>query len=169
MSINLIAILSRETRAIGKNGGLIWNNPADLNRFRDLTRNHPVIMGSKTWLSLPEERRPLPKRANFVVSRDPAFSAPGATVVATIEEALELAKHAEGADEIWVIGGGVIYSLALPYADRLFLTLVDDEVEGDAYFPEFKGFDLIEESKFFFDEDGKRFQYLTYARPSSSS
>lgn len=167
--IHLIAILSRETRAIGKNGGLIWNNPTDLARFRELTRNHPVLMGSKTWLSIPPERRPLPKRANFVVSRDPDFAAPGATVVTTVEEGIERAKQSEGADEIWVIGGGVIYSLALPYADRLDLTLVDDNVEGDAYFPEFPGFEIIEQSEFFFDEDGKRFQYVTYGRPSSTS
>ncbi len=162
--IHLIAILSRETRAIGKNGGLIWNNPADMARFRELTRNHPVIMGSKTWLSIDPSRRPLPKRANFVVSRDPDFNAPGAKVVTTIEQALELAKSAEGADEIWVIGGGVIYSLALPHADRLDLTLVDDEIEGDAYFPGFQGFEVIDQSETSIDENGKRFQYVTYAR-----
>ena len=166
--INLIAILSRETRAIGKNGGLIWDNPTDLARFRELTREHPIIMGRKTWESLPAGRRPLPKRVNIVVTHDPDYAAPGAELASTIEEALELAKRAPGSDEIWVIGGGMIYSLALPYADRLYLTLVDDEVAGDAAFPEWKGFEPIETSEYQFDGNGKRFQFVTLARASTS-
>jgi dihydrofolate reductase len=167
--INLIAILSRETRAIGKDGGLIWNNPTDLSRFRDLTRAHPVIMGRKTWESLPENRRPLPNRTNIVVSRDASYRAEGARVVATIEEALTLAKRSPGGDEVWVIGGGIIYALSLPYADRLYLTLVDDDVAGDASFPEWSGFETLEESEYHFDENGKRFKFVTLARPASIS
>lgn len=167
--INLIAILSRETHAIGKDGGLIWNNPTDLARFRDLTRERPVIMGRKTWESLPENRRPLPNRTNIVVSRDASYEAPGATVVTTLEDALRIAKEAPGGDDIWVIGGGMIYALAMSYADRLYLTLVDDPVDGDAHFPEWKGWDVIEESEPSVDENGKRYRFVTLARPASTS
>lgn len=167
--INLIAILSRETRAIGKEGGLIWDNPTDMARFRELTREHPVIMGRKTWESLPEKHRPLTKRTNIVVSRDTSFEADGAEVVDTIEKALERAKTSAGGDEAWVIGGGMIYSLALPYADRLYLTLVDDETEGDAYFPVWNEFEVLEQSEPSFDENGKRFQFVTLARRASTS
>ncbi|MGE5541306.1 MAG: dihydrofolate reductase [Bacillota bacterium] len=136
--IHLIAALSKQTRAIGKNGDLLWHIPADLGRFKSLTIGHPVIMGRKTWESLPEKFRPLPGRTNIVVSRDTGYSASGATVVNTLEEAFEMAKGTEGADKIFVIGGGQLYEAALPYADQLDLTLINDPVEGDTFFPPYE-------------------------------
>src|SRR5262249_46824197 len=110
-----IAAVSKQTRAIGKDNGLIWDLPADLARFRALSKGHPVIMGRRTWESLPEKHRPLPGRTNIVVTRNADYAAEGAEVVTSIDDALVLAKQAPGSDVIVVMGGGEIYSLALPY------------------------------------------------------
>ncbi len=133
--VTAIAAIGKNTNVLGKDNDLVWDIPADLERFRNVTRDHPIIMGRKTWESLPAERRPLPKRTNIVVSRNATYAAPGAILVTSIEAALEEAKKAPGADEIYIIGGGALYEAALPYTDRLMLTLVDDATEGDAHFP----------------------------------
>lgn len=143
--ISAIAAIGKRTRVLGKDNDLVWDIPADLERFRNVTRGHPVIMGRLTWESLPAERRPLPKRANIVVSRNAGYEAPGAIVVTSVEAAIEAAKAAEGADEIFVIGGSGIFEAALPYTDRLMLTLVDDETPGDVHFPEYPGFAKVVE------------------------
>jgi dihydrofolate reductase len=140
MSIIAIAAIGAKTRALGKQGDLLFNIPEDLLRFRTFTRGHPVIMGRKTWESLPEKRRPLPERTNIVLSQQERYEAAGATVVRTIEEALETAKQKEGGDEIFIIGGGELYKAALPYTDTLLLTLVHDDTEGDVYFPDYSAF-----------------------------
>lgn len=138
--ISLIAAIGARTRALGKDGTLLFSIPEDLKRFRTLTKGHPVIMGRKTWESLPEAVRPLPGRSNFVVTRQEDYQAPGALVVGSINEAIRMAKVVSGNDEIFVIGGGELYTLALPHADRLYLTLVDDDTEGDVFFPEYSTF-----------------------------
>lgn len=138
--VSIIAAIGRTTRALGKNGDLLFKIPEDLKRFRAITKGHPVIMGRKTWESLPEVVRPLPGRANFVVTRQLNFEAPGALVVNTLEEALASAKVVGGSEEIFIIGGGELYMLGLPYADRLYLTLVEDDAEGDVFFPEYDMF-----------------------------
>lgn len=137
-----IAAIGAKTRALGKNGELLFKIPEDLERFRKLTRDHPVIMGRKTWESLPENRRPLPRRTNIVITRQKDYKAPGAEVVSSIEEALEIAKRSMGSDTICIIGGGDIYKIALPYTDMLLLTVVDDETEGDAHFPPYNEFKM---------------------------
>ncbi len=161
--ISLIAAISEQTHAIGKDSGLIWNIPSDMAHFKELTTGHPVIMGRRTWESLPERFRPLPKRTNIVITRDSAYQAPGALVAHSIEGALELAKKAEGNDTIYVIGGGEIYALALPYADRLDLTLVNDRIDGDAYFPSYDAFTLVNEGEAL-SENGISFRFVTLAR-----
>jgi dihydrofolate reductase len=161
--ISLIAAISEQTRAIGKDNGLIWKIPTDMARFKQLTTGHPVIMGRRTWESLPERFRPLPNRANIVITRDDAYQATGALVAHSIEEALAQAKESEGGDEIYVIGGGEIYVLALPYADRLDLTLVDDRVDGDAHFPSYDAFTLTQESEPL-TENGVSFRFVTLKR-----
>jgi dihydrofolate reductase len=173
--INLIAVLNNK-RAIGKKledgtYGLIFDLPKDLSRFRTLTKGQPVIMGPTTYESLPELVRPLPGRLNIVVSRRPDYEAPGAEVVHTIEEALTRAKESTNGD-VWVIGGGAIYSLALPHADRLYLTIVDDDSEGDAYFPDYGEFSEIipnddESENGTHEENGLQFRFETRARPSA--
>lgn len=115
---------------IGREGGLPWHISSDLKRFKEITMGKPVIMGRKTWDSLP--RKPLPGRRNIVITRQADFPAEGAEVVATPEEALSLCA---GAPEVAVIGGGEVYRLFWPMVDRLYLTEVDLEVEGDTHFP----------------------------------
>jgi dihydrofolate reductase len=132
--VSLIAAVA-ENRCIGGDNKLLWHLPEDLKRFRDLTRGHPVMMGRKTFESI---GKPLPQRENIVISRDPSYSAGGVKSVTSLEQAIELAA-ATGTDEIFVIGGAEIYKLALAKADRLYLTLVHQSVDGDAFFPEWKG------------------------------
>jgi dihydrofolate reductase len=137
--ISLIAALGVQTRALGKNGALLWHLPEDLKRFKRLTTGHPVIMGRRTWESLPEKFRPLPERANIVLTHNAsAYEAPGAFVAHSIDHALALAKGEAGAEEIFFIGGADVYAEALPIASRLYLTLVDSPAEGDAFFPEYE-------------------------------
>ena len=159
--INLIAVVSEQTRAIGRGGALLWDLPGDLAHFKELTDGHPVIMGRKTWESLPERWRPLPKRTNIVVTRDDAYSAPGADVVTSIDIALEVAKSSPGADEVWIIGGGELYALAISLADRLYLTLVEDGSEGDAHFPVWSDFKEVERSELK-EESGVQYSFAIY-------
>jgi dihydrofolate reductase len=115
---------------IGREGGLPWHISSDLKRFKEITMGKPVIMGRKTWESLP--RKPLPGRQNIVISRDKAFVADGAERATGPEQALALSW---GAPEVAVIGGGEIYRLFWPYVARLYLTEVDLDVDGDTRFP----------------------------------
>jgi len=117
---------------IGHQGGLPWRLSSDLKRFKAETMGKPLIMGRKTWESLP--RRPLPGRLNIVVTRDPSYDAPGATLATSVDDALRVAE-ADGADEIAVIGGGDIFRLLFDRADRLNVTHVLGEVPGDTFFP----------------------------------
>jgi dihydrofolate reductase len=117
---------------IGHHGTLPWRISSDLKRFKATTMGKPVIMGRKTWESLP--RRPLPGRRNIVITRDRHYRADGAVVAASLDEALAHARES-GSDEICVIGGSDIFRQTLPMADRLYLTEVDLEPEGDVFFP----------------------------------
>ena len=130
--ISLIAALA-QNRAIGKDGQLLWHLPEDMRHFRETTRGKPVIMGRKTWESLPDSFRPLPGRNNIVVSRNRAYQAPGATLVGSLEEAIRATGEAA---EVFVIGGAELYRQALPVAGRLYLTEIAQDFEGDAFFPE---------------------------------
>ncbi len=125
-------------RVIGRDGKLPWHMPADLRRFKQRTTGHAVIMGRKTWDTL--NGRPLPGRANIVVTRDAAFSAEGVIVVHSMDGAIDAARRERpDADEIFVAGGAEIYRLALPMADRIDLTVIDmDVIDGDAHFPPFE-------------------------------
>jgi dihydrofolate reductase len=136
MKLALIWAMSRN-RVIGRNNALPWHLSEDLRYFKRVTMGKPIIMGRKTWESI---GRPLPGRTNIVITRDQNFQAGGARVVHSLDDALRLAEHVgviEGADEVIVIGGAEIYALALPKAERLYLTQVHAEVVGDAWFPEF--------------------------------
>jgi dihydrofolate reductase len=116
---------------IGADNRLPWRLPEDLERFRALTMGHAVIMGRKTWESLPEKFRPLPGRQNIVVTRNAGYQAAGATVVAALADAVAAARGSEA----FVIGGAELYKAALPMADRLELTEIDADYEGDTWFP----------------------------------
>lgn len=135
MRIALIWAMARN-RVIGRDNQLPWYLPNDLKYFKRITTGKPVIMGRKTYESI---GKPLPNRTNIVVTRDTGFEAAGVKVVHSLDEAIELAEAEtliSGADEVIVMGGAEIYAQALPRADRLYVTLVHAEVEGDAYFPE---------------------------------
>jgi dihydrofolate reductase len=138
--IVLVAAVA-ENGVIGRGGVMPWRLKSDMAQFRALTTGKPVLMGRKTWLSL--HLKPLPGRTNIVVSRDPAFTAPGVLVARSFETAMEAARGdaarrgnaPSGGADIMIIGGADIYAQALPLAERLEITHVHMAPEGDAYFP----------------------------------
>ena len=135
MKISLIVAVSRNG-VIGRDNQLPWHLPEDLKYFKSVTMGKPILMGRKTYDSI---GRPLPGRTNIVITRDPQWQAAGVEVASSLQDAMALAEQAcalAGAEEIMVIGGEQIYSMTLPVADRLYVTQVDAEVEGDAYFPD---------------------------------
>ena len=129
--VSLVYAISRNG-VIGRDGGLPWKVSADLKNFKAVTMGKPVIMGRKTWDSLP--RKPLPGRANIVVSRNAAFRAEGATVVTSAQAALERAMENDP-EEICVIGGAEIFRQMLPLSSRIYLTVIEADVEGDVSMP----------------------------------
>jgi dihydrofolate reductase len=140
MSILPLALVVARARngVIGREGKLPWRLKSDMALFKAVTWDKPVIMGRKTWDSLP--KKPLPGRLNIVLSRDGAFAPETALVCERFQEAVDIGReHAEedGAEEVCVIGGAALYALALPKARRLYLTEVEADVEGDARFPAF--------------------------------
>jgi len=130
-TLSLIAAVARNG-AIGKANALLWREPEDQKHFRRVTMGSPVIMGRKTWDSLPVRFRPLPGRRNVVITRDAGWREEGADAVASIDAALALLA---GSDKAFVIGGAEIYALALPLADELVLTEIDADLDGDVFFP----------------------------------
>lgn len=137
VTVSIIAAMSRN-RVIGRDGAIPWNMPADMSKFRDLTRGHTVIMGRKTFESI---GRPLPGRKNIVVTRQPDYPLSGALTAASLDAALRLAEE-DG--EVFICGGGDIYAQALPYAARIYLTVADFEAEGDIFFPCIPADDFVE-------------------------
>jgi dihydrofolate reductase len=135
-NLSMIAAVARN-RVIGKDNRLLWHLPEDMKHFREVTRGKPVIMGRKTW-------EPLPGRHNIVLSRAPDYTPPGAAVAGSLDEALRLAGPVK---EVFIIGGEALYRQALPQAQRLYLTEIDQEFEGDAFFPEFKSEEWVEVSR----------------------
>ncbi len=136
----LIAAHARD-RVIGIDNRMPWHLPEDMKFFRETTRGKPVIMGRKTWESLPDAFRPLPGRLNIVVSRNAGYDAQGATVVGSLPDALSAAGNT---DIVFVMGGADLYRQALPMADRLYLTEIDADFAGDAHFPEYPKDDWCE-------------------------
>lgn len=137
--ISLVVALATKNRAIGLNGGLPWGPiKADMTRFVEVTSGHPVVMGRKTWESIPTRFRPLKNRTNIIVTRTKGYQAEGAVVVSSLPDALSEAAHAFGGSEIMVIGGGEIYREAFPIAQRIYLTRVHADIEGDTFFPEYE-------------------------------
>lgn len=132
MSIALIAAISKNN-CIGRDNDLPWHIPEDLEFFKKMTQDKVVLMGRKTWESIPEKYRPLPKRTNVIISRNTEYSVPkGVYVFADVEQAL---NYFEG-QEIMVSGGGQIYALVMDKADTLYITHVDQEIpECHAFFP----------------------------------
>ena len=153
--IAVVAALSRN-RVIGREGGLPWHLPQDLKHFKEVTAGGAVVMGRKTFESIPEKFRPLPGRRNIVLSRN-GFEAPGAEVRSDLPTELDC----------FVIGGDTVYAQALPLADRLFLTEIDAHVAGDAFFPELPAGEwrLSDESEPL-EENGLPYVFRVYDRPT---
>jgi dihydrofolate reductase len=135
MIVSAIAALS-QNRVIGKNNDLPWKLPDDMKFFMETTKGHHVIMGRKNYDSLKGKFKPLPNRTNIVITRQSELDAPGCIVLHSIKEGLLVAnKNVE--QECFIIGGSEIYTLAMPYTNRLYLTEIRAHIDGDTYFPEF--------------------------------
>ncbi|HSW89218.1 MAG TPA: dihydrofolate reductase [Candidatus Saccharimonadales bacterium] len=159
--ISMIAIISKN-RGLGKDNKLLFHIPGELPRFKKITMGHPVIMGRKTFESL---NRPsgLPGRLNIVVSHNVSYNQsgefPGVLFFTSIEAALERAKK-EDQQEVFIIGGGQLYEQAMPFANRLYLTVVDTETEADTFFPEYSAFTKVIEKEEH-EEAGYKYTFLT--------
>jgi len=151
--IRIIAAMSKN-RVIGDSNALIWHLPEDLKRFRQLTTDNVIVMGRKTYESI---GKPLPNRRNIIITRDLDYSAEGCEVVSSLEEALLLSNS-----DCFIIGGGEIYRQAIDIADRIYLTLIDKEFEGDTSFPEIK--DWVEVSCEDFSNDDFKYSFIQYER-----
>jgi len=135
MIISLIAALT-ENHVIGKNNDLPWHLPDDMKYFMQTTKGHVVIMGRKNYESLPPKYRPLADRTNIIVTRQTTYHAPDCIIVNSLEEGIRLAKGANE-KELFIIGGAEIFELSMSLADRLYLTEIKTEIQGDTFFPKF--------------------------------
>lgn len=160
--IFIISSIQKDTRGLGFENDLLFKIPADLKRFKDLSIGHPVIMGSRTWESLPEKFRPLPGRTNIVVSSQ-SLVFEGATVCKSLPEAIAEAKKIDS--DIAIIGGARIFAEALPYTDILHLTEIDGEKEADTFFPEFKSiFEEVKREGPFETDEGIKYWFVEYKK-----
>jgi dihydrofolate reductase len=162
MTVSIIVAIAKN-RVIGRGNALPWHISEDLKRFKKLTMGHPVIMGRKTFDSI---GKPLPGRKNVILSRDRNLRIPGAEIAHTWEEAV---KSLGEASNVFVLGGADLFRLALPKADRLYLTLIEKEFEGDTFFPDFDWrpeFDVIEETTHE-TPDGIPYRFVTAVRKGS--
>lgn len=155
--ICIIAALA-DNLVIGNNGQIPWRIPEDLKRFKELTTPHPIIMGRITHESI---GRVLSGRTNIVITSNPDYQSFGCIVVHSLEEAL---KKSEGNDKVFIIGGEKIYKQALPIADRLFLTKVRGEFEGDTFFPDYSDFKNVCSSGEWQESNGFTYQFLELIR-----
>ncbi len=171
MIISMIAAIGEENRVLGKDNKLLWSIPEDMKFFREMTRGHPVIMGRKTFESM---GKPLPNRTNIVVTRDEKFKAEGVVVANSIEQALVIARSeatkqssvssgiasdpasSRNDEEIFIIGGGQIYTQGIKLADRLYLTIVQGNYEGDAFFPDYSEFAKVISQR---ESEGNGYKY----------
>lgn len=161
MSYTIIAAIA-ENFAIGRDNDLLWHISGDLKRFKKITTGHTIIMGRKTFQSLP--KGPLPNRRNIVISRNPDFSHEGIEVVKSVEQAKNIAGNDR---EIFIIGGGTIYKEFLPIANKIYLTIVHKEYEADVFFPrlDYDDWDIEDKEENF--EHSPPFTYVTLIRKNS--
>jgi len=162
MSEIVIIAAVASNRVIGRDNQLIWNIPEDMAHFKALTQGHTVLMGRKTWESLPPRFRPLPGRRNIVVSRQAAYAAPGAELAGSLAAGLALAADDE---TVFVIGGAEIYRQAMACADRLEITEVALSPKGDSWFPEISADQWMEsQRKTPPSQTGTGFSFVSYRR-----
>ena len=175
MRISIIAAMD-EKGGIGKNGKIPWNISEDFKRFKAITMGHPIIMGRKTWKSLPF--RPLPNRTNIVITQNTKFNPDWigvktqnlssnlkakVEVADSIEKAVEIAEKQEGNEKIFIIGGGQIFKQAISMADKLYLTIVEGDYECDSFFPDYSGFKkkVFEENR---ESGGYKYKFVDLER-----
>ena len=166
LPVSLIAACAHDS-VIGLNNRMPWHLPADLRHFKALTLGKPVIMGRKTWDSL---GRPLPGRLNLVVSRHPDLQLDGAEVYSSLPAAIARADEwarEQGVDELMLIGGGQLYAEALPLAQRIYLTRIDLKVAGDAWFPQFSGWQLVDSQPQAAGETTPAHTFETWIKPTT--
>ncbi|MBD2627232.1 dihydrofolate reductase [Trichormus variabilis] len=162
--ISLIAAIS-ENRILADSTkehihvGIPWNIPSDVRYFQEVTWRHPVIMGRKTYSTF---NTPLQNRTNIIVTRDTDYQAPGCLVFHSLQEAIDWAKMSE-TEEIFIAGGGQIYTEAIKFADKLYLTIVEGNFVGDIYFPEFANFGKVIKEKQL-QENGFQFKFVEIER-----
>lgn len=160
MRLSIIAAMSAN-RVIGRDNSLPWKLPGDWKRFKNLTMGHHLLMGRKTFESI---SRPLPGRTTVVITRQSSYSPTGVLVAHSIEQALQMASQDS---EVFVAGGAQIYQQMLPRADRIYLTSIDQEFEGDTTFPEFDESDwqlIVKENRASDAKNSYHYSFLTYER-----
>jgi len=150
---------------IGNHNTMPWHLPEDLAHFKRLTQGWPVIMGRKTWDSLPPRFRPLPGRTNVVITRQPGWHEPGAEPAASLTAALKLCAKSE---EIWIIGGAQIYAQAEPLAERIEITEIAGNFEGDAFAPRLGRQWIAAAREDHVSTNGLKFSFITYNRQSEN-
>lgn len=156
MALSLIAALA-QNNCIGKDGKLPWSIPEDMQHFKDITTGHVVLMGRKTWESIPLKFRPLPNRTNVILTRDPTYTVPDGVIVCTsLTDVIQKFSN----EKILVIGGADIYRQTIDIADTLSITHVYQDVSGDAFFPEIKK-DVWKETE---REERNGFAFVTYKK-----
>lgn len=161
MNISIIVAMDNK-RVIGRDNQLPWHLPEDLKRFKQITMGHPIVMGRKTFASI---GKTLPGRENIVLSKNPDFQSEGVTLAKNFDEILLRSQKGE---EIFIIGGAEIFKMALPHVSKIYLTLIDDEFEGDVFFPEInlkEKFKVAEETTWLVSEkSGLPYRFLTLER-----
>ncbi len=156
MIISIIAAMA-ENRVIGRGNEMPWEIPSELRRFKEITMGHPVIMGRKTFESI---GRPLPGRKNVIITRQMDYSAADSVIVPDLAAAL---AACEGSKEVFICGGDTVYREAMPIADKIYLTIIDEEFDGDSFFPEIPE-DFIEVRRMTVTEDVLPYDMVLYER-----
>lgn len=146
---------------IGRDNTIPWRLPEDMARLKRLTTGWPVIMGRKTWDSLPVKFRPLPGRANIVITRQPDWKDTGASTAASLADALALCASSA---EVWILGGAQIYAQAMPLAERIEVTEIAEEIEGDAYAPTLGPEWRVAAREDHVSANGMKFSFITYQK-----
>lgn len=154
----VIAAVS-ENGVIGKDGDIPWHYPEDLEHFRDATMGYPVVMGSNTYMSLPEDYRPLPGRKNIVLTRSDMQVPESVDIANSLEEAWDIAE-VTGKKKVFIIGGAGVYEQVLPEADKMIITRIHKKYDGDTFFPEWSDENWRESER----TDGENLSFITYKR-----
>ena len=165
MKISIIAAIG-SNRAIGKDNDMIWHLPDDMKFFKEKTKGHTVIMGRLNFDSLPPQFQPLPNRRNLVLTTNKDYSQEGVEVFHDIEKAIDSAREA-GEKELFIIGGGQIYELGMPFTDRMYLTEIKESFDADVYFPEYDQTEWEEIVRIPHGKDERHaheFDFVTYDR-----